>query len=158
SAAGKDSLTGLIDALEARDRMQQEVERAIDRAVVLLQLESNVAAAEEQFAELSQSAGAQSVTSAGQRQLIDVDTSLRGEAEKIDTLVLRLRNGTLALELLLERLRSESMRWQARLAQTPSQEPPDELQRRIKLVEVELSEQIQRLQPQRDQLLGLLDR
>jgi small-conductance mechanosensitive channel len=151
-----DSLAALIGALEARDRLRREADQAVQRAGQLSQLDTDLKAAESQFAELASQASAKGASTSGEQQLLDVDGSLRNLGLHVDDLVQQLREGTLALEEVLDHIRGENARWQARMAQSPADSA--ELLERMRQVQDELSSQAQRLRPQRDRLLELLDR
>jgi small-conductance mechanosensitive channel len=154
--AGGDILAALIGALETRDRLRNEADQALQRAGQLARLGEDIDAGQQQFDELAREATVNLPSTAGQQQLLDVDGTLRLASAHMDDVVQELRDGTLALEQVLDHIRGESARWRERGAQVP--EDSRELLDRMRQVQDELAEQAQRLRPQRDRLLTLLDR
>lgn len=152
------TLTELVYVLEAGDALRDEVARASEQARQLSELDDKLKNHEKVFHDILADIPDTELGAASSAQLLDLQTQVSNDSAALEKNIEQLAAGLQSTENLVTKLTTEQVQWVSRLELARKLDAPSEFIQRLVRAQNDVNNLLERLRPQRDQLLNLLQR
>jgi len=152
------SLTELVQVLEAGDALRDEVARVSEQSRQLSELDDNLKNHEKVFRDMLADIPDTELGAASSAQLLDLQTQVSNDSNSLGKNIEQLTSGLQSIENVVAKLTDEQVQWVSRLELAKKLDAPSEFTQRLVRAQNDVNNLLQRLRPQRDQLLNLLQR
>ena len=152
------TLAELVTALENSDSINNEVTNITEQARQLSELHSHLENHEKLLRDILADVPDANFGAVSNAQLLDLQTQVLNDSNELGKNINRLNAGMTAMEKLLAKLHDEKVQWVARIELAKQLDAPADFVQRLVHAQNEVNGLLQKVRPQRDKLLDLLER